>query len=56
MPEAEGHYLVWTNASRIDGYCDHLAIATYQGGGWSNEFNWLVTHWMPLPAGPKEVK
>ncbi|HDS7077824.1 TPA: DUF551 domain-containing protein, partial [Klebsiella pneumoniae subsp. pneumoniae] len=55
MPEAEGHYLVWTNASRIDGYCDHLAIATYQGGGWSNEFNWLVTHWMPLPAGPQEV-
>ncbi|EFM1806727.1 DUF551 domain-containing protein [Escherichia coli] len=50
MPEAEGHYLVWANASRIDGYCDHLAIATYQGGEWSNEFNWLVTHWMPLPA------
>ena len=56
MPEAEGHYLVWANASRIDGYCDHLAIATYQGGEWSNEFNWLVTHWMPLPAAPKEVK
>ncbi|MEH8724447.1 DUF551 domain-containing protein [Klebsiella pneumoniae] len=55
MPEAEGHYLVWTNASRIDGYCDHLAIATYQGGGWSNEFNWLVTHWMPLPAAPQGV-
>ncbi|HHD2097737.1 TPA: DUF3850 domain-containing protein [Klebsiella pneumoniae] len=56
MPEAEGHYLVWANASRIDGYCDHLAIATYQGGEWSNEFNWLVTHWMPLPAAPQEVK
>ncbi|HGY5040829.1 TPA: DUF551 domain-containing protein [Klebsiella oxytoca] len=56
MPEAEGHYLVWANASRIDGYCDHLAIATYQGGEWSNEFNWLVTHWMPLPVGPQEVK
>ncbi|MDU4231336.1 MAG: DUF551 domain-containing protein [Klebsiella grimontii] len=56
MPEAEGHYLVWANASRIDGYCDHLAIATYQGGKWSNEFNWLVTHWMPLPAAPQEVK
>ncbi|WP_203559612.1 DUF551 domain-containing protein [Klebsiella quasipneumoniae] len=55
MPEAEGHYLVWANASRIDGYCDHLAIATYQGGEWSNEFNWLVTHWMPLPAAPQEV-
>ncbi|HDU2763717.1 TPA: DUF551 domain-containing protein [Klebsiella pneumoniae] len=55
MPEAEGHYLVWANASRIDGYCDHLAIATYQGGEWSNEFNWLVTHWMPLPAAPREV-
>ncbi|MGF4535994.1 DUF551 domain-containing protein [Klebsiella pneumoniae] len=54
MPEAEGHYLVWANASRIDGYCDHLAIATYQGGEWSNEFNWLVTHWMPLPAAPQE--
>lgn len=56
MPEAEGHYLVWANASRIDGYCDHLAIATYQGREWSNEFNWLVTHWMPLPAAPREVK
>ncbi|HCI6368929.1 DUF551 domain-containing protein [Klebsiella pneumoniae] len=56
MPEAEGHYLVWANASRIDGYCDHLAIATYQGGEWSNEFNWLVTHWMPLPSAPQEVK
>ncbi|HDZ9552103.1 TPA: DUF551 domain-containing protein [Klebsiella pneumoniae] len=56
MPEAEGHYLVWANASRIDGYCDHLAIATYQGGEWSNEFNWLVTHWMPLPAAPQEPK
>lgn len=56
MPEAEGHYLVWANASRIDGYCDHLAIATYQGGEWSNEFNWLVSHWMPLPAAPQEVK
>lgn len=56
MPEAEGHYLVWSNASRIDGYCDHLAIAAYQGREWSNEFNWLVTHWMPLPAAPQEVK
>ncbi|HBR2049884.1 TPA: DUF551 domain-containing protein, partial [Klebsiella pneumoniae] len=56
MPEAEGHYLVWANASRIDGYCDHLAIATYQGGEWSNEFNRLVNHWMPLPAAPQEGK
>lgn len=55
MPEAEGCYLVWANASRIDGYCDHLAIATYQGGEWSNEFNWLVNHWMPLPASPQEA-
>ncbi|WFA37100.1 DUF551 domain-containing protein [Klebsiella pneumoniae] len=56
MPEAEGHYLVWANASRMDGYCDHLAIATYQGGEWSNEFNWLVNHWMPLPAALQEGK
>lgn len=56
MTEAEGHYLVWANASRIDGYCDHLAIATYQGGEWSNEFNRLVNHWMPLPAAPQEGK
>lgn len=56
MPEAEGHYLVWANASRIDGYCDHLAIATYHGEEWSNEFNWLVNHWMPLPAAPQEPK
>ncbi|PLK33307.1 hypothetical protein CWN53_17520 [Klebsiella pneumoniae] len=26
-----------------------------RGGEWSNEFNWLVTHWMPLPAAPQEV-
>ena len=56
MPEVEGHYLVWANASRLDGYCDHLAIATYQGREWNNEFNWLVTHWIPLPAAPQEVK
>lgn len=56
MPEVEGHYLVWAGASRIDGYFDHLAIAKYQGREWSNEFNWLVTHWMPLPAGPMELK
>ncbi len=56
MPEVEGHYLVWVSASRMNGYCDHLAIATYQGREWSNEFNWLVTHWMPLPAAPQEVK
>ena len=56
VPEAEGHFLVWANASRIDGYCDHLAIAAYQGREWSNEFNWLVTHWMPLPVGPKGDK
>lgn len=54
MPEIEGHYLVWVNASNLDGYCDHQAMATYQGGEWSNEFNWLVTHWMPLPAEPQQ--
>lgn len=52
MPEAEGHYLVFANASTLDGYCDHNDIACYQQGKWSNEFNWLVTHWMPLPAAP----
>ena len=53
MPEAEGHYFVWANASRIDGYCDHLAIAAYQGREWSNEFNWLVT---PLDATARWAK
>lgn len=52
MPEADGHYLVFANASTLDGYCDHNDIACYQQGKWSNEFNWLVTHWMPLPAAP----
>ncbi len=52
MPEADGHYLVFANASTLDGYCDHNDIACYQDGKWSNEFNWLVTHWMPLPAAP----
>lgn len=28
MPEIEGHYLVWAKASNLDGYCDHLAMAT----------------------------
>ncbi|MCM7929607.1 DUF551 domain-containing protein [Enterobacter hormaechei] len=54
MPETEGHYLVWVVASKLDGYCDHQAMACYQGGEWSNEFNWLVTHWMPLPAAPQQ--
>ncbi len=52
LPEADGHYLVFANASTLDGYCDHNDIACYQDGKWSNEFNWLVTHWMPLPAAP----
>lgn len=52
MPESDGHYLVFANASTLDGYCDHNDIACYQQGKWSNEFNWLVTHWMPLPAAP----
>lgn len=54
MPEMEGDCLVWVDASSLDGYCDHQAIAAYQGGEWSNAFNWLVTHWMPLPAAPKQ--
>ncbi|HEM8613677.1 TPA: DUF551 domain-containing protein [Citrobacter amalonaticus] len=54
MPETEGHYLVWIAASKLDGYCDHQAMAAYHGGKWSNEFNWLVTHWMPLPAAPQQ--
>lgn len=56
MPDAEGCYLVWVNASKLECYCDHLDIAAYQGGEWGNEFGWLVTHWMPLPATPQEVK
>ncbi|WP_172745098.1 DUF551 domain-containing protein [Enterobacter cloacae complex sp. 743-2DZ2F-22B] len=57
MPEVEGHYLVWANASKLEGYCNHQDIAAYQAGQWSNEFGWLVTHWMPLPTAPQqEVK
>ncbi|HBV5156015.1 DUF551 domain-containing protein [Klebsiella oxytoca] len=54
VPEMEGDCLVWVDASSLDGYCDHQAIAAYQGGEWSNAFNWLVTHWMPLPDAPQE--
>lgn len=56
MPDAEGCYLVWANASKLECFCDHLDIAAYLGGEWDNEFGWLVTHWMPLPAAPQEVK
>lgn len=54
MPEVEGHYLVWANASKLEGYCNHQDIAAYQAGQWSNEFGWLVTHWMPLLAAPQQ--
>lgn len=54
MPEREGHYLVFAEASNLEGYCDHNDIAAYQGGEWSNEFGWLVTHWQPLPEFPQK--
>ncbi|WP_313488996.1 DUF551 domain-containing protein [Atlantibacter hermannii] len=54
LPQVEGHYLVWANASKLEGYCNHQDIAAYQAGQWSNEFGWLVTHWMPLPAAPQQ--
>lgn len=55
MPEKERFYLVWVNASKVEGYYDHTDVVAYQGEGhWSNEFGWCVTHWMPLPSAPEQ--
>ncbi|HFT7194432.1 TPA: DUF551 domain-containing protein [Klebsiella pneumoniae] len=33
-------------------------VCWHDGGGWVGKTNYrpIVTHWMPLPAGPQEVR
>lgn len=53
LPPEEGHYLVFVKTTGYQGYCNHVDIAAHQGGEWSNDFGWLVTHWQPLPEPPQ---
>ncbi len=50
MPENDGAYLCWDNR--------YVTTYAFIFGAWqANQFIAKnITHWMPLPAGPKEVK
>ena len=50
MPESNGVYFGWDGKRVLEVYC-------FFGGFSANQFiHGEITHWMPLPAGPKEVK
>lgn len=48
LPERPGKYLVYTvkGATKLGDYCSYLVDDKPQ-------FDWYVTHWMPLPEPPK---
>lgn len=50
MPENDGAYLCWDNR--------YVTTYAFIFGAWqANQFIAKnITHWMPLPAGPREVK
>lgn len=50
MPENDGAYLCWDNR--------YVTTYAFIFGGWqANQFIAKnITHWMPLPAGPQEVR
>lgn len=58
LPEDDSKvYMVFAKASSIGGgYCDHIDITNFNLGycEFSNEFNWLVTHWTHMPEFPKD--
>ncbi len=50
MPESNGMYFGWDGKRVLEVYC-------FFGGFSANQFiHGEITHWMQLPAGPKEVK
>ena len=56
VPEDSGRYLVVTR-NKHDGSTS-IAITAYIkckiGEWWSNDYVYIVTHWMPLPKMPKK--
>jgi hypothetical protein len=51
LPEVGERVLIYVPAT--DGDCDHW-IADFQMQGKWQMFGYNATHWMPLPAAPKE--
>lgn len=50
MPESNGVYFGWDGKRVLEVYC-------FFGGFSANQFiHGEITHWMPLPAAPQEVK
>ena len=50
MPESNGMYFGWDGKRVLEVYC-------FFGGFSANQFiHGEITHWMPLPVGPQEVK
>ncbi|MGX6597440.1 DUF551 domain-containing protein [Klebsiella quasivariicola] len=50
MPESNGMYFGWDGKRVLEVYC-------FFGGFSANQFiHGEITHWMPLPAAPQEVK
>ncbi|WP_233423215.1 MULTISPECIES: DUF551 domain-containing protein [Klebsiella pneumoniae complex] len=50
MPESNGMYFGWDGKRVLEVYC-------FFGGFSANQFiHGEITHWMPLPAAPEEVK
>ncbi|MER4041242.1 DUF551 domain-containing protein [Klebsiella pneumoniae] len=50
MPESNGMYFGWDGKRVLEVYC-------FFGGFSANQFiHGEITHWMPLPAAPQEVR
>ncbi|HBY1752567.1 TPA: DUF551 domain-containing protein [Klebsiella pneumoniae] len=50
LPESNGMYFGWDGKRVLEVYC-------FFGGFSANQFiHGEITHWMPLPAAPEEVK
>lgn len=53
LPEIEGKYLAYTRKGTI-AICDYRSYFMTKEGALSEpQFDYLVTHWMPLPEAPK---
>lgn len=59
LPPTSGHYIVWwVNSTSIDypTICTPVNVLYWGGSQWwaPTTDKHPVTHWMPLPANPKE--
>ena len=53
LPEKDGKYIVCTARGSV--YCTRFK-AYGKIGNFQTDINTHITHWMPLPEPPKEVK